>query len=148
MAAASPDLKGRRSVSLEVVNTGDRPIQVGSHYHFFETNAALKFERKKAYGCRLSRSQGAPQRIARGGQYWRQADTGGLALSLLRDQRSAQIRAQESLWLPPQHRGGNGGALRAGPDADGGAGSSCGRQEGLWFYRQGDGETQMKIGRQ
>ena len=45
--------KGRKAVTLTVANTGDRPIQVGSHYHFFETNPALKFERKKARGMRL-----------------------------------------------------------------------------------------------
>jgi urease beta subunit len=39
---------GRKTVTLTVANTGDRPIQVGSHYHFFETNPALKFDRKKA----------------------------------------------------------------------------------------------------
>ena len=44
---------GRKTVTLTVANTGDRPIQVGSHYHFFETNPALKFERKKARGMRL-----------------------------------------------------------------------------------------------
>ena len=43
----------RKTVTLAVANTGDRPIQVGSHYHFFETNPALKFERKKARGMRL-----------------------------------------------------------------------------------------------
>ena len=41
---------GRKTVTLSVANSGDRPIQVGSHYHFFETNPALKFERKKARG--------------------------------------------------------------------------------------------------
>ena len=45
---------GRKTVTLSVTNTGDRPIQVGSHYHFYETNDALKFERKKAYGYRLN----------------------------------------------------------------------------------------------
>jgi len=45
--------KGRKSVTLSVANSGDRPIQVGSHYHFFETNPALKFDRKKARGMRL-----------------------------------------------------------------------------------------------
>jgi len=45
--------KGRKTLTLTVANTGDRPIQVGSHYHFFETNPALKFERKKARGMRL-----------------------------------------------------------------------------------------------
>jgi len=44
--------KGRETVTLEVSNAGDRPIQVGSHYHFFETNPALKFERKKARSAR------------------------------------------------------------------------------------------------
>ena len=39
---------GRKTVTVEVTNTGDRPIQVGSHYHFFETNEALGFEREKA----------------------------------------------------------------------------------------------------
>ena len=44
---------GRKTATLTVANTGDRPIQVGSHYHFFETNPALKFDRKKSYGMRL-----------------------------------------------------------------------------------------------
>src|SRR5260221_14419421 len=50
--------KGRRTVVLKVVNTGDRPIQVGSHYHFFETNDPLGFERKAAYGFRLNIAAG------------------------------------------------------------------------------------------
>jgi urease beta subunit len=45
--------KGRRTVELVVANTGDRPIQVGSHCHFFEVNRALRFEREKAFGFRL-----------------------------------------------------------------------------------------------
>src|SRR5438132_13537321 len=44
---------GRKTVVLSVTNTGDRPIQVGSHYHFFETNPALKFDRRRARGMRL-----------------------------------------------------------------------------------------------
>jgi urease subunit beta len=44
---------GRKTVTLAVSNTGDRPIQVGSHYHFFEANPALGFDRKKARGMRL-----------------------------------------------------------------------------------------------
>ena len=48
----------RKTVTLEVTNTGDRPIQVGSHYHFFETNEALKFERKQARGFRLNIAAG------------------------------------------------------------------------------------------
>ena len=58
--------KGRRVVSLQVVNSGDRPIQVGSHYHFFETNAALQFDRKKAYGCRLNIAAGTAVRFEPG----------------------------------------------------------------------------------
>jgi urease subunit beta len=58
--------KGRKPVSVSVENTGDRPIQVGSHYHFFETNAALKFERKKAYGCRLNIAAGTAVRFEPG----------------------------------------------------------------------------------
>ena len=42
--------KGRNPITVEVANTGDRPIQVGSHYHFFETNAGLSFERDRARG--------------------------------------------------------------------------------------------------
>ena len=58
--------KGRRVLSLEITNSGDRPIQVGSHYHFFETNEALKFERKKAYGCRLNIAPGTAVRFEPG----------------------------------------------------------------------------------
>ena len=58
--------QGRKTVSISVENTGDRPIQVGSHYHFFETNAALKFERKKAYGCRLNIAAGTAVRFEPG----------------------------------------------------------------------------------
>ena len=58
--------KGRRVLSLEIVNSGDRPIQVGSHYHFFETNEALKFDRKKAYGCRLNIASGTAVRFEPG----------------------------------------------------------------------------------
>jgi urease subunit beta len=58
--------KGRRTVTLSVSNTGDRPIQVGSHYHFFETNPALKFERKKARGMRLDIAAGTAVRFEPG----------------------------------------------------------------------------------
>src|SRR5262245_24032952 len=56
----------RKTASLQVTNSGDRPIQVGSHYHFFETNEALKFERKKAYGCRLNIAAGTAVRFEPG----------------------------------------------------------------------------------
>ena len=58
--------RGRRTVTVQVVNSGDRPIQVGSHYHFFETNEALKFERRKAYGCRLNIAAGTAVRFEPG----------------------------------------------------------------------------------
>jgi urease subunit beta len=57
---------GRKAVTLTVANTGDRPIQVGSHYHFFETNPALKFERKKARGMRLDIAPGTAVRFEPG----------------------------------------------------------------------------------
>ena len=58
--------KGRRSVTLTVSNTGDRPIQVGSHYHFFETNPALTFDRGKARGMRLDIAAGTAVRFEPG----------------------------------------------------------------------------------
>ena len=58
--------KGRKTVTLRIVNSGDRPIQVGSHYHFFETNDALKFDRKKAYGFRLNIAAGTAVRFEPG----------------------------------------------------------------------------------
>ena len=57
---------GRNTVRLTVANAGDRPIQVGSHYHFFETNPALKFERKKAKGMRLNIAAGTAVRFEPG----------------------------------------------------------------------------------
>ena len=58
--------KGRKSVTLIVSNSGDRPIQVGSHYHFFETNPALKFDRKQARGMRLDIPAGTAVRFEPG----------------------------------------------------------------------------------
>jgi urease subunit gamma/beta len=58
--------EGRDTITLEVANAGDRPIQVGSHYHFFETNPALKFERKKARGFRLDIPAGTAVRFEPG----------------------------------------------------------------------------------
>jgi urease subunit beta len=57
---------GRKTVTIAVANTGDRPIQVGSHYHFFETNPALKFDRKKARGMRLDIAAGTAVRFEPG----------------------------------------------------------------------------------
>ena len=57
---------GRVSIELAVTNLGDRPVQVGSHYHFIETNASLKFDRGKAYGKRLDIPAGAAVRFEPG----------------------------------------------------------------------------------
>ena len=59
---------GRPTVTLSVANTGDRPIQVGSHYHFAETNAALDFDRTAARGMRLSIASGTAVRFEPGQQ--------------------------------------------------------------------------------
>ena len=57
---------GRKTVTLTVANSGDRPIQVGSHYHFFETNPGLKFDRAKARGMRLDIAAGTAVRFEPG----------------------------------------------------------------------------------
>src|SRR3954452_1941233 len=57
---------GRPTVTLTVANTGDRPVQVGSHYHFFETNAALAFDRDRARGMRLDIPAGTAVRFEPG----------------------------------------------------------------------------------
>ena len=66
---ASGDIEinvGRRTLKLKVANRGDRPIQVGSHYHFFETNAALEFERAPTRGYRLNIAAGTAVRFEPG----------------------------------------------------------------------------------
>ncbi len=57
---------GQDAISLEVANTGDRPVQVGSHYHFFETNEALRFDRARARGFRLDIPAGTAVRFEPG----------------------------------------------------------------------------------
>lgn len=58
--------QGAEQLLLEVANTGDRPIQVGSHYHFYETNAGLRFDRDKARGMRLDIAAGTAVRFEPG----------------------------------------------------------------------------------
>ena len=58
--------KGARTVTIEVANTGDRPVQVGSHYHFFETNEGLSFDRSQARGMRLDIAAGTAVRFEPG----------------------------------------------------------------------------------
>jgi urease subunit beta len=57
---------GRDTITLMVANTGDRPVQVGSHYHFAETNPALDFDRTAAHGCRLDIAAGTAVRFEPG----------------------------------------------------------------------------------
>ena len=57
---------GRQTVKLKVVNTGDRPVQVGSHFHFFEINKQLEFDRPKAFGMRLNIAAGTAVRFEPG----------------------------------------------------------------------------------
>jgi urease subunit beta len=59
---------GRRTVKMAVANTGDRPIQIGSHYHFFETNLALRFDRAATRGFRLNIAAGTAVRFEPGQQ--------------------------------------------------------------------------------
>ena len=67
VAAGEVELnKDRPTVTIEVTNSGDRPIQVGSHYHFFEANEALRFDRKMAYGYRLNIAAGTAVRFEPG----------------------------------------------------------------------------------
>jgi urease beta subunit len=66
---AEPDIvanEGRETVELTVINTGDRPIQVGSHFHFFEANKALSFDRRLAFGQRLNIPAGTAVRFEPG----------------------------------------------------------------------------------
>lgn len=58
--------KGKEAITLEVENTGDRPIQIGSHYHFYEVNDALAFDRNAAYGRRLDIASGTAVRFEPG----------------------------------------------------------------------------------
>ena len=94
--------EGRRTLSIEVANRGDRPIQVGSHYHFSETNRALHFDRTAAYGMRLDIPAGTAvrfepgetktvtlvaidgKRVIRGGNAW----TSGPVTNVIADERS------------------------------------------------------------
>jgi urease subunit beta len=69
LPADGPDIPlnaGRATLRLRVANTGDRPIQVGSHYHFYETNAALRFDREQARGFRLNIAAGTAVRFEPG----------------------------------------------------------------------------------
>src|SRR4051812_33394432 len=69
MQIAAGDIElnvGRATITLTVANTGDRPVQVGSHYHFYETNDALAFERKQAKGFRLNIAAGTAVRFEPG----------------------------------------------------------------------------------
>ncbi len=68
---------GRKTCTITVANSGDRPIQVGSHFHFFETNPALQFKRSAAYGMRLNIAAGTAVRFEPG--QWRTVELVALA---------------------------------------------------------------------
>ncbi|MBX2962625.1 MAG: urease subunit beta [Cyclobacteriaceae bacterium] len=58
--------QGRKKVKIKVTNTGDRPVQIGSHYHFFEVNRAMSFQREKAFGMHLNIASGTAARFEPG----------------------------------------------------------------------------------
>jgi urease subunit beta len=58
--------EGRESIRISVINTGDRPVQIGSHFHFFEVNKSMQFERERAYGRRLDIPSGTAVRFEPG----------------------------------------------------------------------------------
>jgi urease beta subunit len=98
---------GRRTGTLTVANTGDRPIQVGSHFHFFEANRALRFERAEAFGMRLDIPAGTAVRFEPGDEkvvmlvelagarevHGLNALTDGAATAVRRDESLARARA-------------------------------------------------------
>ena len=57
---------GRKTIKVKVTNTGDRPVQIGSHFHFFEVNRVMSFEREKAFGMRLNIAAGTAVRFEPG----------------------------------------------------------------------------------
>jgi urease subunit beta len=61
--------EGRKTVTITVVNTGDRPVQIGSHFHFFEVNKQMNFDRKKAFGMRLNIPAGTAVRFEPGEEH-------------------------------------------------------------------------------
>jgi urease beta subunit len=93
---------GRRSVRLTIANTGDRPIQVGSHFHFFEVNRALRFDRGQAFGMRLDIPAGTAVRFEPGDEkVVSLVELGGArevhGLNALTDGASGDARRAESL---------------------------------------------------
>ena len=117
---------GRKTVTLTVANTGDRPIQVGSHYHFFETNPALKFDRKKARGMRLDIAAGTAVRFEPGQTRDVQlvalaGKTHHLRLSRRRDGKAVsdacaaapRLRSRRTRRAPSQRHGAQGARQRA-----------------------------------
>jgi urease beta subunit len=88
---------GRRTVRLTVANTGDRPVQVGSHFHFFEANRALRFDRAQAFGMRLNIPAGTAVRFEPGDEkVVTLVELGGLrevhGLNALTDGRTDELR--------------------------------------------------------
>jgi urease subunit gamma/beta len=111
--------EGRTTIALEVTNTGDRPIQVGSHYHFIETNRALRFDRGAAYGMRLDIPAGTAVRFEPGelktvtlvAIAGNRIITGGnsLAEGPVSEEGRTRAAAAAAAWsdAPPRHTGGD-----------------------------------------
>src|SRR4029450_6831942 len=115
---------GRRTVELTVANTGDRPIQVGSHFHFFEANKALRFERARSFGMRLNVPAGTAVRFEPG-------DEKRVTLVALGGAREGyglngltECKVQAAPPAPAPRGGARGGRPRPPPPAAGGGGAS------------------------
>ena len=125
---------GAAQVTIEVANTGDRPIQVGSHYHFFETNNALRFDRDKARGMRLDIAAGTAVRFEPG-------QTREVRLVPLGGQAARSTASSRRSW----------GSSSVGDSIDP-ARRSCSREDrsimlrNLRTARTDDGETMFMIG--
>jgi urease subunit beta len=99
---------GRRTLRLTVANTGDRPIQVGSHYHFFETNEALRFDRAAARGYRLNIAAGTAVRFEPGQE--REVELVALAGDRIVYGFNARVMGPLDLGLSRPHQRGKAGA--------------------------------------
>jgi urease subunit beta len=96
---------GRQTIDLIVTNTGDRPIQVGSHFHFFEVNRALDFSREQAYGMRLDIPAGTAVRFEPGEQKpIRLVELGGAKLSYGLNNLSKGIAAKGNMSSAARER--------------------------------------------
>ena len=108
---------GQPTVTLDVANTGDRPIQVGSHYHFYETNSALQFDREKTRGMRLDIAAGSAVRFRAG--------------------PNPNRDARPLSWRPP--------CVRLQPEGDGGTGRIAGCRASEFALHNDGGKANSKL---